>query len=487
MSVRGAEVPGLGMDVGFLCHGWYPDPGGVESHTRDLARELAARGHRVHVLCLDYDPAREPYSVRDEEVEGVRIRRMAYLYHDHGALADVVRNRKAEDVVMAWLAETPCDVIHVHHVTGFGLGALRAISDVGQPFVMTAHDYWSLCPRGQMLHVDGSVCEAPEPERCAGCLHSTWPHLMPSATGRAEGPEGEALPEGEPLERDAAATRARTAWALEMLALPNRLFTPSVAARAVYERAGVPADRIEVCENGVDVTGLRERVAALRAERSSDGKVHLGVLGSVMPSKGALELARAFAAADVPDLVLEIHGNLPPYHGDASYVDELRALAEGHDAIHLHGEYSLDELPGILAGLDGVAAPSRWAEVYGLTVREARAAGLPVLVSDTGDLAAVAAGGRAGRVVPREDPAAWQRALEEFARDADQRRAWAEAETPLRSAREMMLQLERAYVEVIREVTNEEPALVHPIEGAEPAAEAAPARKPGLFRRLFGG
>ena len=480
MTVRGAEVPGLGMDVGFVCHGWYPDPGGVESHTRDLARELATRGHRVHVLCLSYDPAREPYSVQDEEVEGVRIRRMAYLYHDHGALADVVRNRKAEDVVMAWLAETPCDLIHVHHVTGFGLGALRAISDVGQPFVMTAHDYWSLCPRGQMLHVDGSVSSEPEPERCADCLRSTWPHLMPSATGRPEGPEG------EPLDGDADATRARTAWALEMLALPHRLFTPSGPARAVYERAGVPADRIVVCENGVDVTGLRERVGALRSERADDGKVHLGVLGSVMPSKGALELARAFVAADAPELVLEIHGNLPPYHGDASYVEELQALAAEHDAIHLHGEYSLDELPGILASLDGVAAPSRWAEVYGLTVREARAAGLPVLVSDAGDLAAVAAGGRAGRVLPKEDPAAWQRALEEFARDADQRAAWAAAETPLRSARDMMLQLERAYVEVIREVTNEEPSLVHPLEGQAPELPPAPAKKPGLLRRLFG-
>ena len=37
-----------GLDIGLIAHGWFPDVGGVQSHMRDLARELRSRGHRVH-------------------------------------------------------------------------------------------------------------------------------------------------------------------------------------------------------------------------------------------------------------------------------------------------------------------------------------------------------------------------------------------------------------------------------------------------------
>ena len=445
MSRARREGSDAGLTVGLVCQGWFPDVGGVESHTRELARELASRGHRVHVLCLDYTEGREPYSVRTSAVEGVDVRRMAYLYQDHRALADVVENRRAEDVVQAWLAETPCDVVHVHHLSGFGLGALRAVRGVGVPIVMTLHDYWPLCPRGQMLQPDGRVSPAPEPERCAECLASTWPHLMPSAGGERRGP-GE-----RPLTTDEEAARSRTAFALECLDLPARLFTPSPAARDVYVRAGVAAERIEVCENGIDGAELASEVDRLRsAGRDTGGEVRLGVLGTVLPSKGALELARAFREADVPGLTLEIHGNTPPYHGDSGYVEALRSVAALDPRVRLHGPYELGELPAILAGLDGVAAPSRWAEVYGLTVREAAAAGLPVLVSDAGDLAAVTDGGRAGLVVPADDHEAWVAALRRFGGDAEARERWAGAGVALRTAREMTLQLERAYVEAVR-------------------------------------
>jgi glycosyltransferase involved in cell wall biosynthesis len=514
MSELHRKVEGSGLDIGFLCQGWPPDQGGVESHAEDLARRLARRGHRVHVLALDYSDGREPYSVRTSTQDGVTVRRYAYRYHDQRALADVVVSRRADDAVAAWMAETPCDVVHVHHLTGWGMGALRAIADLGQPLVMTLHDYWPLCPRGQMLrHVEGDpalvhgeICARPEPATCATCLARTWPHLLPSTGAQARGPSG------EPLASDAEAAAARTAFALAMLAQPQRLFAPSVAARAVYAAAGFPAAKIQVVENGIEAAEL---AAAVQAERGravrAPGEVRLGFLGTALPSKGALELAQALVEADVPGLSLEVHASLPSYHGDARYVDALRALAARDARIRLHGPYARAELPRILAALDGVAAPSRWQEVFGLTVREARAAGLPVLVSDRGDLARVAEDGAAGLVVPADDRAAWVAALRRFGTDAAARARWAARTTPLRDGEAMMLELERAYVESILEVTGRMPQLVHPLAGlgagaasgaaagparpsaaasaassAASSADATPVAKKGFLRRLFG-
>jgi glycosyltransferase involved in cell wall biosynthesis len=454
-----------GLDVALLCHGWYPDVGGVESHTRDLARELGRRGHRVRALCLDYSE-REPYSITTGTVEDVEVSRMAYRYHDHSALADLVENPRVQEIVLEWLRKTPCDVVHVHHVTGFGTSVLPGIRELGKPLVMTLHDYWSLCPRGQMLDPRGGLTDAPEPEACGACLAETWPHLMPSAGGEKRGPGG------APVETDADAAGARTEFALRCLAAPQRLFTPSEAAKAVYVRSGVPAERIEVVPNGIDVDELAAAVRRLRAIRLGDeesDEIRLGVLGTLLPSKGCLELIRAFQEASVPELVLEIHGNMPSYHGDSSYVDEVKRIGAEDPRIRIHGPYDHDRLAEILSGLDGVAAPSRWCEVFGLTVREARAAGLPVLVSSAGDLGSVAGGGKAGIVTEVDDHQGWVEALRAFA-DYQHRAAWRRYRTKPRTAHDMMLQLERSYVDVIAEVSGEVPELSH-----EPGVAAAPA------------
>jgi glycosyltransferase involved in cell wall biosynthesis len=463
-----------GLAIGFVGMGWAPDVGGVESHTEDLARELRARGHRMHALALDPAEGLAPYSVSEREVAGVRVRRMAYRYHDQRALADLVASPRAEAVAREWARAAALDLVHVHHASGFGLGVLPALRAAGHGVAMTLHDYWPLCPRGQMLRTDGAVCPEATPARCAPCLERTWPHLMPSARGEARGPEGETAADDE------GAARARGAFALRCLASAHALFAPSEAARAAYERAGIEAGRIAVVENGVDVEELARAAAELRARLPPRTEVRLGVLGTVLPSKGALELARAFLEARVPGLTLEVHGSLPSYHGDATYVDELRALAARAPGVRVHGPFRHEELAGILAQLDGVAAPSRWNEVYGLTVREARAAGLPVLVSDAGALPDVVEWGAGGLVVPAESRAAWVAALRRFA-DPAQREEWRRHTKRPRSARAMALELERAYCPVVRAARGRLPRLEF-VPGEERRAPRTLARR--LWRLL---
>jgi len=431
------------LAIGFVGMGWVPDVGGVESHTHELARELVRRGHRVAAFALDFGAELEPYSTRTNEHEGVRVTRLAYRYHDHRALADLLLRPRASAAVVAWARAERLDLVHVHHASGHGLAIVPALAQAALPVVMTLHDYWALCPRGQMLRTDGAVCAAVEPARCAPCLASTWPHLLPSGGGEARGARGEALAD------DAAASAAHTSFALACLHDAHALFTPSAATRAVFVRAGIPEKRIRVVSNGVEVEALAREVAALRRTRSPHAGLRLGVLGTVLPSKGALELAEALVAADVPGLTLEIHGHEPSYHGDTRYVERLRALAAREPRVRLHGPFEHGELVRILAGLDGVAAPSRWNEVFGLTVREARAAGLPVLVSDAGDLADVTDGGAAGLVVPAEDRAAWVAALRRFA-DPAERARWSAHPPRPRTTVQMTDQLEAAYREVLR-------------------------------------
>ncbi len=446
----------ISLHIGFVSQGWAPDVGGIESHTSDLVRELLKLGHRVSAICLDYTGKTEPFGTTRTTQSGVEVTRMSYGYHDHDSLAKVVRNRDAEQVFAAWLDDVQPDLLHVHHLTGFGLGVMTTAKSRGVRQLMTLHDYWPICPRGQMFRVDNVNCTGIDPTACGKCLSKSFPHVMPSAGAKHYGPydsvdeDGSATGLPEQLAADdAEVSSRRTEFALHCLHHADLLATPSARTREIYIAAGLHPDRMTVVENGIDVEGLRFEVESLKNAMRPQEKVRLGVLGTVLPSKGVLELAQAFAELKAegraPNLVLEIHGHMPSYHGDTSYVESLIALDKETPDLEVKGPFGHGALGTLLSRLDGVAAPSRWEEVFGLTVREARAAGLPVLVSDMGGLPSVVEGG-AGLVVPWDDRQAWKDAIALFAEDTAQREAWAASTAPVWTAEQMAGQ----YLELYR-------------------------------------
>lgn len=472
------------LDLGFVSMGFPPDVGGVETHLGGLCEALQRRGHRIHVLCLDASEGLAPYGVRDLQAGALSIRRIAYRYHDHRALADLSRRRAANDALMAWMAERPTDVIHVMHPGGFAAATFEAIRDMGRPCVATLHDYWMLCPRGQMLRADGVLCETPVAATCASCLASTWPHLMPSTGGERRDVAGE-----RELD-DVEAAAARTRHALAMLALPDLLLTPSDAARAVFERSGLPKGRIRVIANACAESGLGAAVAARRRPREGSLRC-IGVLGSVQPSKGVVEFARAALRRADDRLRIEIHGPLVDYHGDRRHLAALECLAASDPRLLLMGSYSRAQLADVLSRLDAVAVPSRWNEVFGLSAREARAAGLPVLAAARGGLLDLR--DDAGVTwIEESDPDRWGPAIERWIDslgvDASARALSSPAR--LRDAESLADELEAVYLDLVARLLDGAPPATNAAgESArsEPSSAAESGALSKFFRRLRGG
>jgi glycosyltransferase involved in cell wall biosynthesis len=141
-----------------------------------------------------------------------------------------------------------------------------------------------------------------------------------------------------------------------------------------YERFGVAADRMQVLYYGHDTDRLR----AFRHEPRE--RVRFGYMGSIVKHKGIHVLAEAFDR--VPEATLSVWG-------DHDFNDEVR---EYHKSMHVPdnvrfmGGYTPVEIGRVLSGIDVLILPPLWEEAYGITIDEAKLAGIPVIASRTGGI-----------------------------------------------------------------------------------------------------
>jgi glycosyltransferase involved in cell wall biosynthesis len=402
------------MHILLVSHGLPPDSvGGVEQHVDGLARALVAAGHEVEIFARGHLPGTKQGEWTTLPGDAPRIHRVAYRWENVHTLADIYRSEPMAAAMQRFLASRASvgvrfDVAHVHHLTGMSLDSLQALRAAAVPTVLTLHDYWLFCPRGQMFHHRGEACETAELRRCGECLQATFPWWLGDG------------------DREAKVARVH-ADALQALALPQQLVVPSARAIPPFVALGVPADRFVVVENGVDT----ERLQQLPPPATGPGPLRVGYFGTVMPSKGLHVLLDAMAALPRGAAVLRIHGNVVPYHGDESYGTRCFQRLQPGSGVHYFGPYGLGELPELLSEIDVLAAPALWHEAFGLTVREALAAGRPVLVSRIGGLQDAVADGEAGRVLPPGDVGAWTEALRGMCADRRLVARMAQAARPL--------------------------------------------------------
>jgi len=161
---------------------------------------------------------------------------------------------------------------------------------------------------------------------------------------------------------------------------------------------------------GVDVDFFRpsasQRAAALRnLSWQENGPPVIGFSGRFVPAKGLNLLTRALDGCEQPWRVL--------FLGAGEMKAELQTWAEKHgDKVRIL-RVTHDEVPTYINAMDVLCAPSQttpnWREQFGRMLVEAFACGVPVIGSDSGEIANVV--GDAGLIVSEDDVPGWTRAI----------------------------------------------------------------------------
>jgi glycosyltransferase involved in cell wall biosynthesis len=183
------------------------------------------------------------------------------------------------------------------------------------------------------------------------------------------------------------------------------------AARAAREWANVPAQRVVVIPNAVDVASFDE-IAANR--RIPAEPYQIGFIGRLDPIKRVEDLVESMKGWRSSKGHLHIFGEGPERTHIEQQIERL-GLAE---QVTLHGAISRPH--EALASMDVLVLPSD-AEGFGLVLIEAMAAGVPVVATRVPGILDVVDNQMTGLLMPRRSPQAIQEAVTVLCTDTKRR------------------------------------------------------------------
>jgi glycosyltransferase involved in cell wall biosynthesis len=371
------------VKVVLASHHYPPDnTAGVELIVERAACWLVRKGYTVEVVCVGKIDSPTHLAVQSDERDGVLVHRLGLKLWGQGIHLGL---RYRDEAVRAWLEDyferARPDLVHSQSSYLLTASAIEAAKGCGIPVVVSLNDYWFTCPRITLLRSNGAICSPPvSAATCTWCLMAERRryHALDRVATKLGSRARSILPVDPGL---LAQIEDRRAYLDRVLRTVDRIITPGLVAYDQLMAAGFSAEQIQLVRSGLDVSHW---TAAPRREGVAPFRV--GYLGQLAPHKGVAVLVQAFQKLrpGVTPPELRIYGDARSF---PQYAAALQKAAAGNPRIQFLGRYDNREVGNILADLDVLVVPSLWHEVSPLVIKEAFAAGVPVVASDLRNLA----------------------------------------------------------------------------------------------------
>ncbi len=338
----GSLEPGrLGRPLRILqVHNFYQQAGGEDVVFRTEGKLLRDAGQVV-----------DAYVASNDDI-GSRWQKMQ-------AAVSITWSRKHYTALRHKIRDFRPDVVHVHNFFPLITPAVfDAAKDEGVWVVLTLHNYRLTCA-GATLFRQGGICEK--------CIHGSPYHAV--RYGCYRGSRFASLAVARMIDNHR--------WAGTWHTKVDRFIALTHFQRNKMIDAGLPAAKIVVKPNTMD--------DPLPPGASVDGPRHGALyVGRLSPEKGVELLVDAWREIDYPLTVV----------GGGPLETTLQAYAPAK--VRFLGQQPPEQVSKLMLAAKFLIMPSIWYEGFPMTLLEALACGLPVVVSDVGSLGELAAAGAFG-------------------------------------------------------------------------------------------
>ena len=395
-------------------------PGLLELHALHLSRALARKKHVSPVLVARADSSKPVGAIAEVERDGVRAVERTIHVDAADARASWIDPRADHDFAELVEREAP-DVVHFHHLAGWGPRCIAVAREHGAGVIVTLHDVHALCERGTLVTPAGEACAKLGAE-CAECL---------APAGAAPNVDAE-----ERTSKLRAAQAERREHFRRALAQANAVVVPSRWLARTFAQAGfLEGVLVEILSAGTHGPLHKPRVR-------KGGRLALGLLGDIGPASGAALLANALRSLARAPIDLHVFGASAPPPALAADFAGL--------PVRFHGRFDPRATDGAFAHFDVLVVPSLGFEPRLAAIQDAFRCGLTVVASDHAGHSELVQEGIHGLLFPRGDAAALARALRSLLVDPALHDRLARDRPPLASVEAIAARLEALYARYAR-------------------------------------
>ncbi len=376
---------------------------GSEVYTQGLAQALAER-HEVHVFTRQENAFLPEYATqRETDPSDPRIT----LHVINMARArDGYRHTAVDAAFAGLLDEIRPQVVHVGHLNHLSTSLVFEANERRVPVVVTLHDYWLMCPRGQFIQMyprDSAdvwaVCDGQDDRKCAVRCYARY------FSGNEDEYETDAAYWTDWVGRRMGHVR-EVRDAVDMFIAPSRYLLGRFR-----DDFGIPGRKLSYLDYGFHRQRMEGR-SRIRGEPFT-----FGYIGTHIPAKGVHHLIESFGSVS-GNSRLRIWGR---HRGVET--EGLKALAgslggSAGSRVEWMGEYrNQDIVADVFNRCDAIVVPSIWAENSPLVIHEALQARVPVITADYGGMAEYVHHERNGLLFAHRDPRSLAEQMQRLADD----------------------------------------------------------------------
>ena len=353
------------MNILQIVHCFPPESmTGSEIYAYNLSKWLS-RKHNVSVFYRINNPDGEEYEVIKNKYDGLDVYKINHTFKDYDSIEKIYNNKEIEKRFLKVLDEVSPDIVHIQHLLFLSLGLVDVIKKRDIPIIFTLHDYWLMCPKGQLLKNDRKICINPLGSNCPYCLSTSLnPRVLIKKIFKA-------------LMHYKIPTRFNPDLA-KIYKKVDLFVSPSNFLRNRFIEFGLSQEKIIYSDNGMNLDLFKDR------EKIKSDKIRFGFIGTLIPAKGVHVLIKAFNKVKSNKAVLKIYGKAPVNNCIFNYYNAIRYMAKGNKNIEFIGTFDNKDVAKVFKEIDILIFSSIWEENSPLVLHEAILTKTPALASDIG-------------------------------------------------------------------------------------------------------
>ena len=378
------------MRILQVSHGLPPqEKAGVENYTFYLSSALVRMGHSVTIFCREENPKKEDFSVREEELHGMRIIRVVNNLKKIFDPKVYYENKYFDEIFKNILKSLRPEVVHFQHFIALSANLIHLAKDLQLPTVLSIHDFFVLCHRINLMDKENQRCPGPlYGLNCYTCLSDYFPPRPIAQRTRLFLKLKDFLPffgikwskrffiPPRLISSEGYEVFHRYRYMFEVLKKVDRILIPSEFVLKMYLRYYKKfKEKMRLMPWGIQPVR-----PSLKTE-TDEQRIRFCYYGSLLPHKGVHLLIESLRRLPRERVLLTLFGDKTDWN--ASYYQKLKEGSNGLP-VEFKGSFDRSHLSEILKDQDVVILPSLCPETFSFVIREANAMGIPVIGSRVG-------------------------------------------------------------------------------------------------------